>query len=180
MPYLVVTNVLLGIVAVANLVFTYGVIRRLREHTTRLDALASGPANSDIMLAPGAQPAPFEPVLSTSDESLDRDALAGTALVGFFSPTCAPCREQAPRFVERAAAAGPGRALAVAVGTPETVRDLVTLLEPVARVVIEVEDGPLHRAFAVQGYPAVCVLDGDGRIRSSGSVVDRLPEPSAV
>ncbi|MEO3816529.1 hypothetical protein [Plantactinospora sp. B24E8] len=180
MPYLVVANVLLGIVAVANLIFTYGVIRRLREHTSRLDTLASGPANSDIMLAPGAQPAPFEPVLTTADEPLDRDALVGTTLVGFFSPSCAPCREQAPRFVERATAAGPGRALAVAVGTPETVHDLVTLLEPVARVVVEVEDGPLHRAFGVQGYPAVCVLDGDGRIGASGSVVDRLPELSAV
>lgn len=180
MPYLVVAIVLLGLVAGTNLIFTYGVVRRLREHTTRLDAMAAGQPEPDLILPAGAEPSPFDPVLTTTGESIGRDDLAGGALVGFFSASCAPCREQAPRFAERAAAGDRGRVLAVAVGTPEATRDLVTLLEPVARVVVEIEEGPLHRAFAVQGYPAMCVLDGDGRVKAPASAVERLPELPVV
>ncbi|MGI5145071.1 TlpA family protein disulfide reductase [Plantactinospora sp. CA-294935] len=180
MPYLVVATVLIGLVAGANLIFTYGVIRRLREHTARLDATGAGRPEFDLILAAGAEPGPLAPVRTTTGEALGPDDLAGGALVGFFSPDCAPCREQAPRFAERAAAGGRERVLAVAVGTPEATGELVALLEPVARVVIEVEEGPLHRAFAVQGYPAMCVLDADGRVKAAGSAVDRLPELPAV
>jgi|HigsolmetaAR201D_1030396.scaffolds.fasta_scaffold49364_1 thiol-disulfide isomerase/thioredoxin len=180
MPYLVAAIVLLGLVSGTNLIFTYGVIRRLREHTARLDALTVGRPEPDIILAPGAEPGLFDPVQTTAGEPLRRDALTGGTLVGFFSPGCAPCRQQAPRFAARAAAVGRDRVLAVASGTPEAVRDLVTLLEPVARVVVEVEEGPLHRAFAVQGYPAMCVVDGDGRIKAAATAVERLPELPAA
>lgn len=160
MPFLVAAMVLIGLLAGLNLLFTYGVIRRLREHTRRLDGLpAGGHAEPDLILGPGARPG----------------AVPGVLLVGFFSPTCPPCREQAPRFVARAAAVGRERVLAVAVGTPDETRDLVAQFEPVAQVVVETEDGPLHQAFGVHGYPAVCVLDGDGRIVASGSTVDPLP-----
>ncbi|MEQ4304194.1 TlpA disulfide reductase family protein [Plantactinospora sp. B6F1] len=182
MSYLVVATVLLGLLAGANLIFTYGVVRRLREHTARLDAMAGGGRpEPELILSAGAEPRPFAPVTTSVGVPIGPDDLtAGGTLVGFFSPNCAPCREQAPRFVERAAASGSDRVLAVAVGTPEATRELVALLEPVARVVVEIEDGPLHQAFAVQGYPAMCVLDGDGRVKASATAVERLPELPAT
>jgi thiol-disulfide isomerase/thioredoxin len=133
----------------------------------------------DLMLGAGDEPGALPDVATTAGEQLTRSALRG-ALVGFFSPTCVPCKEQAPRFAERAAALGRDRVLAVAVGTPDATRELVALLEPAARVVVEIDGGSLQQAFQVQGYPAMCLLDGDGRIAASSSTLDSLPELSTA
>jgi len=50
--FLTALMVVVGGVAVLNLLLTIGVIRRLREHTERLSTL-SGPAKA-VMLGPGA------------------------------------------------------------------------------------------------------------------------------
>jgi hypothetical protein len=88
----------------------------------------------------------------------------------------------APRFVDRVATLPAGRtqALAVVVGGWDEVAELVALLEPVARVVVE--DGPgagsIAGAFEVKGFPAMCTLDGDGVVAASGFDVLELPMQS--
>lgn len=179
MPYLVVALVLVSLVATANLLFTYGVIRRLNEHSARLGALATS-AESGLILAAGAAPGAFDGAVTTGGEPVTPASFEGGALIGFFSPSCPPCREQAPRFAARAAVVGKDNTTAVVVGEPAAAREMVDRFEPVARVVVEDEDGPLQRAFQVRGFPAMCLLDADGRVKGSGSTVDGLPDPPVM
>jgi hypothetical protein len=165
---------------VLNLLLTLGVIRRLREHTELLSARpATGP--SDLMLGVGQSPESFT-ATTTDDEQISPETLGGGQLVGFFSPTCQPCKEKAPLFAEHAAGGGRTRALAVVVGGPDEVGELVTLFEPVARVVVEssLDSGSIAHAFKVKGFPAICTLDGDGVVTASGFDLVEAPKPSLV
>jgi thiol-disulfide isomerase/thioredoxin len=179
-PYLAGAIVLIGAIAVLNLILTFGVIRRLREDSERL--AGGAPPMPEVMLTAGASPDAF--VATTTDgERVSQELLTGDMLVGFFSPHCGPCKELAPRFVERAAAVpgGRSRVLAVLVGERHEMGELLPGLERVARVVVERDidaEGTVSHAFAVRGFPAVCTLDRDGRVASSGFELSVLREPS--
>lgn len=179
MPYVVAVVVIIGVIASLNLLLTYGVIRRLREHTRKLAKLPSLNLGGEVMLDAGAEPAGFDPVETIDGERVTANSLAG-ALVGFFTPACAPCREQASLFAQRAAAASPERVLAVVVGSDDPGnakrQEFIERFRHVARVVAEPDRGPLQRAFGVQGYPAMCVLDDAGRIKAAASSVQRLSQ----
>lgn len=176
MPYLVVAVVLVGLVAGINLIFTYGVIRRLREHTELISTMSAGYSRgTGATPEVGSEPVDFAPQLTTDGKSLTRADLRG-ALLGFFSPGCAPCHEQSRVFAARAADLGSGRAVAVVVGTTDETAELVAVLEPTSRVLVEADRGPVQAAFAVDGFPTLCVLDEHGRIKASGRAVTNLPE----
>ncbi|MEU6410941.1 hypothetical protein [Microbispora sp. NPDC046933] len=181
MGYVIAALVLVGLVAVLNLVFTYGVVRRLarqdRELATLRAVLPSNP--EEVMNGPGSAPEDFGEVTTTGGEHLGRDSLTGGMMLGFFTPTCAPCRAQASPFAERARSLGRDRALVVVVGSRDDVGELVALFDPVARVLVEPDQGPVQRAFGVRGFPAMCVLDADGRVTAVATGVERLPEPAA-
>lgn len=170
MVYLAVAVAVVAAVAVLNLLLTLGVIRRLREHTTRLAALPPdglGPP-SDLVLAVGERPAEFHAVTVEGDE-VSLASLATPALLGFFSPDCPPCQEWIPRFVRAAGELPQGRkqALAVVVGNVTGAGDEVAQLRQVAQVVVEQLDGPVSRAFAVKGWPVLCRLGADGTITAN-------------
>ncbi|MEE6262203.1 TlpA family protein disulfide reductase [Plantactinospora sonchi] len=173
---LVAVVVLLSMVTGLNLLLTFGMIRRLRVHSEILRAGRSGAAsNADIMLPAGAWPAPFAGATTTAGEPLTRDDLRGV-LVGFFAHDCDGCRRQLPEFVTLVRSLGRERVVAVVVdGDADANRATLAALEPVARVVTEPHDGPLQRAFAVRGFPAMGVLDADGRVTGATMAVTHLP-----
>lgn len=151
-----------------NLLLTLGVIRRLREHTERLAAAELGPP-PELILPAGERPAEFR-AETVDGAEVTLASLATPALLGFFSPDCAPCREWIPRFVQAAAELPQGRAQALAVvardgtGNGDEVSDDVAALRRVAQVVVEPANGPVSRAFAVRGWPALCRVGEDGII----------------
>src|SRR5258708_33673625 len=104
---------LVGVLCLLDLVLTFGVIRRLREHT-RLLAQA-GPGRPPELLDPGASIGEFE-AATIEGETLSLAALKLETVVGFFSPTCKPCRELLPGFVDRAAGLRREQVLAVILG----------------------------------------------------------------
>lgn len=163
---------LLAVFSALNLLLTFGVIRRLRVHDAMLGRTARA-GMPDVLLAAGGEPQQFEPVATTSGAPLTRDDLRG-AVVAFFSHDCAGCREQVPAFVELARTLEPGRVVAVVAGDPAANRQLVGTLEPVARVTVEPHQGPVQRAFAARGFPAMCVLDGDGMVEGTATTVEAL------
>jgi hypothetical protein len=180
MLYLAVATVLVGLLCVLDLVLTLGVIRRLREHTELLSKQNTNDFRPNLTV--GGEVGEF--VTSTVDgERLTRHALLGGApdqtLVGFFSPSCRPCEEKLPKFVDfaRAMPGGRSRVLAVVVGEPDESATLVAELGEVARVVLEGYDGPLGSAFRVKGYPAALLVapDRDGRavVVDDGVALDR-------
>lgn len=177
MALMAVAIVLVGLVAVTNLVLTVGVIRRLREHTELLGGMGS--LDGRTMLGPGRRVEEFT-ATTLDGETVTRDALDPPALVGFLSLGCQPCIEKLPVFAQRAGSHPGGRAhvLAVVVGDDDEgdVASFVDTLRPVARVVRQKPDGSLATAFGVTGYPAFALLGTDGVIAASGTAIPDLTE----
>ncbi|WP_026212553.1 TlpA family protein disulfide reductase [Longispora albida] len=165
MAYLTAAVVLVGGLCVLNLLLTLGVIRRLREHTELLSRRGS--------VADDRTPQPGQVIGEFSSGGLVTADLGERTLVGFFSPSCAPCKEMLPSFVELAKGyAGPVVAVVVAAGD-EDAPGSVAALEPVARVVVEAPGGAAGKAFGVSAWPTFLVVSG-GRVEVAGHDVDSV------
>ena len=184
MAIVVAALVLVGLLGIVNLIFSFGVIRRLREHTATLDRLSHGSAGGTeqpVMNAAGTTVGEF--AASTVDgEPVSRDRLSDPTMVGFFSPSCAPCRERMPQFVERAHQYDRDQVLAVVVAQEDDTNaaGVVAELNGVARVVREPDSGPISTAFGVHGFPALGLVGPQGELLASGFELSALPVPATV
>lgn len=161
-PVVTAGLVFVGLLCALDLILTLGVVKRLREHTELLSAV-SGPPPA---LAVGDEVGAFS-AATVDGEPVSREALADGTLVGFFSPSCRPCREKLPDFVRLARSGGRSRTLAVVVGDAEEAVPFVTELRSVARVVVEQSSAePVGAAFKAAAYPTVLRVgaDDDGRL----------------
>jgi len=180
MAYLAFAVALVGALCVLDLLLTVGVIRRLREVTEQLAVAGRTPGAGLPRAAPGHAVSDF--TTATEDgEPLTRADLAPQTLVGFFSPTCAPCKELLPDFLDHAAQAPGGRelVLAVVIGTPAEAAPLVRQLAPLARVVVERSDGALSTALRTTAYPTLLLLDAQHTVTASGGTLDSVLRPAA-
>jgi thiol-disulfide isomerase/thioredoxin len=179
MTLVVAAVVLVGVLALINLVFSIGVIRRLREHTEILSRLEAGSAG--VMLEPGQTVTDFAATTLTGEpaslETLNR--ADGPMLVGFFSPGCGPCEVKLPAFVEyaREHPERQSRVLAVVVGeSDEEATPLVSALTGTVDVVRDTNGGPVAQAFDVRGFPAFALVDSSGLVLASGSEISAVSE----
>jgi hypothetical protein len=162
---------------VLNLIFTLGVIKRLREHT---DLLAG--SHDPMTITVGTEIGEF--ASSTVDGKLiDHDLLTEETVVAFFAPGCKPCEEKLPKFVAhaRTVSGGRRRVLAVVVGEGDATAPLVADLQPVAQVVVEEHAGPLASAFTVRAFPTLLSVAPNraGKLVVTASNVD-LDRPAPV
>ncbi|GAA2317054.1 hypothetical protein SVIO_070720 [Streptomyces violaceusniger] len=178
MPLLAAVVVFVGALCALDLILTLGVIKRLREQTTLLAKMSGPPPAISI----GEEIGEFE-ATTVDGEPVSRELLTGETLVAFFSPTCGPCKEKLPAFVDhvRALPAGGTQALAVVVGEADDAAAFLAELSPVARVVLEGVGGPLGKAFQASAYPTLLrVAPGeDGRVVVTANQV-ALDRPTAV
>ncbi|MFC4020188.1 TlpA disulfide reductase family protein [Micromonospora sp. GCM10011542] len=179
MTYVVAGLLLVGVIAIVNLLLTFAVIRRLRELPPP-SAHSDGPDFAGSVPGVGERPDPFR-ALDLDGSAVDSTA-EPPALIGFFSTGCGACVEQLPTFVRQAAATPGGRPriLAVVNGDGPQVDAFVRDLTPVSRVVVETDQGPITSAFRIEAFPAWCLLDDDGSVRDSGVGLDRLPRLTAA
>ena len=183
MPYVVAALVLVGALALFNLILTFGVIRRLRAQA---DLSAPGTVVDGPVVPAGTPVGPFSVVATDGAEVTDA-SLAGETVVGFFSPQCGPCEEALPAFEEYARRAPDGRRQVVAVVVPPPSEGtdgpeagaLAARLAPVARVVVQEGKGPMLTAFGVDAYPSLIIVD-DGAVAASGTNAMSLPELRAL
>ncbi len=178
MSILVVAVVIVGVLCLTDLLLTFGIIRRLREHT----ALLSEQGHADLPvtgLAVGEVPEPF--AVPTTEERLQTGP-AGLRLVAFFSSSCSICPKRVPSFTDYVLANGIHRndVLAVVLGAADEPAPYLDQLTTVAQTRLEPENGELARAFKVSGYPAFCLLDPDGAVLASGYDPAALPAPVAA
>lgn len=165
MPYLVAAVVLVGVIAVLDLLLTVALARRLKEP----DAARSGHSGPPVALGPGSRPAAF--AASTTDgEPVSDGTLPG--LVAFFSAGCDPCHAQAPRVAEHARSVGRENVLAVIAGTDP---DLVATLQPDVRLVVEDHGGPVSTAFQNEWTPALYLMGDDRTVLATGGRLHDLP-----
>ncbi|GAA4398766.1 TlpA family protein [Actinomadura verrucosospora] len=165
MPYLTAAVVLVGLLSAFNLVLTLALIRRLRGH----DAAQPGHGEHGgppMALGPGSQIGDFT-ATTTEGEPVTQADLLG--LVGFFSANCPPCHELAPRFA--GLATGLPRLAVVSGDDPE----LVAVLSPAVRVVVEEHDGAVSNAFQNTWTPALYIVDGGQRVVAAGGRLEDLP-----
>jgi thiol-disulfide isomerase/thioredoxin len=167
MPYLTAAVVLIGLLSALNLVLTLALIRRLRGD----GAAAAGHAGPPMALGPGSQVGDFT-ATTTEGEPVTRADLLG--LVAFFSAGCAPCHELAPRFARLAT--GLPRLAVVTGDDPE----LVAVLSPSVRLVVEDHDGAVSSAFQNTWTPAVYLVDSGQRVVAAGGRLEDLPIESAA
>ncbi|MFI7300861.1 TlpA family protein disulfide reductase [Streptomyces sp. NPDC050121] len=163
MPVLIAVVALVGALCTLNLVLTLGVVKRLREHTEMLGAVQGDPVRLEV----GQEVGEFD-TSTTLGEPLIRDLLSGPALFGFFSPTCEPCRDKLPRFVEYARQEPGGRSsvIATVVGNADAAAEFVTELTQVAHVVVEDSGGAMTTALGIRAFPSVlrAERETDGRL----------------
>lgn len=180
MTFLIALVVVIGIVTVLNLLLLFGVIRRLKDHDqaiARIPFGAGAPAAS--MRAPGSEVDEFTAV-STDGVPVTKEALTGETMVGFFSVSCAPCVENAPKFAEHAAGVPGGKdsvlAIVVADGDDDP-SEMVGILGDAARVVVEGYDGPMATAFGVTAFPTYAVV-ASGKVTTTALDFTTLPVPA--
>ncbi|TWD82828.1 hypothetical protein FB561_3972 [Kribbella amoyensis] len=178
--FLTALVIVVGIVGVLNLLLLFGVVRRLKEHDQAIANIPYGPLQSppaDSMRAPGSEVDEFT-ALSTDGVPVTKDSLTTETLVGFFSVSCAPCVEGAPKFAAHAAGVGKDAVLAIVIADEgEDPAEFVRVLGDSARVVVEGYEGPVTTAFGVTAFPTYGVVAA-GRITASAIEFTALPVPT--
>lgn len=170
--FLVGAVVVLTALWLLHLLVLLGVVRRLREHDSRLADQASG--GSGVMTAPLGQRIPEFSTHAVDDQPVTSARLDGPTLVGFFSPSCDACHERLGDF-RVSAAAHPGTTLAVVVRDGGDAQALVSALDRTATVIVEDMGGALTAAFGVRGFPAFASLDADRVLVAQGYEPPRPP-----
>jgi thiol-disulfide isomerase/thioredoxin len=177
MAVLVAAVVLVGVLGVVNLLFCFGIVRRLREHTEILNGMSGGSA---LILAAGETVGDFTGV-SLGGTVVSREAIAAPTLVAFLSPGCGPCEAELPAFLDAARAYPAGNVVAVVCGGDDTAAaPVVDAVGTVAQVLREADSGPVQEAFAVRGYPSFALLEPGGLVRAAELRVGSLPAPATA
>jgi hypothetical protein len=181
MTVLAAAVILVGLICGADLLLTFGVLRRLREHAEQISSLgqAGGAAVPVVGLAPGESPTVFA---SATMEGLPITGPTHMRMAAFFSASCSACPGQVDPFLDYVAThqLTSDSVLVVVLGSPDARPAYLDDLSSVGQIVFEEIDGPIFEAFKVSGFPAFCLLDGDGALLASGFDAATLPEPSAA
>lgn len=156
------------VLCVLDLLLTLGVIRRLREHTSRLDNLGVAGYATNALPMVGEKVGEFT-VTTIDGRSVSRDSLMRETLVGFFSPACGSCKEKLPDFADHAHRWVNDRrqVLAVVTGPTEQATEIAKMVEslrPLGMTVVDGERGPVSRAFKADYTPTFCLLDDTGTV----------------
>jgi hypothetical protein len=181
MAALTAAVVLVGLICVADLLLTFGVVRRLRQHAEQLAGVGqAGAMGAPVSgLAEGESPAAFASV------TLDGQPITGPAgmrMAAFFSTSCSACPGQVAPFVDYVTSHqfASDNVLVVVLGAVEQPPPYLDDLVGVGQIVFEEYGGNVSEAFKVSGFPAFCLLGADAALLASGFDPATLPEPAAA
>lgn len=161
MTIVIAAIVLVGALCVLNLLLTFGVLRRLREHGEALHANAE--AFSVELVRFVGKPMP---------ESIPQSP----QLVGFFKAGCGACVIEARQFAKESRRT---KALAVVIGSGHDVGPLLELLSDVPTI-SDPDASELVKSADVAVMPSFLRMDADGVVRSAEATVGAVLEPSKV
>jgi cytochrome oxidase Cu insertion factor (SCO1/SenC/PrrC family) len=178
MPVLVAAVAVVGVLCVLDLLLTFGVIRRLREHTELITRI-SAPDVPVISLTTGESPSAFSAITMNGTPVTGP---AGLRTVAFLSTTCSVCPGRVAPFMQYLIDHRIGKqdVLAVVVGLDDDRPSYTDQLAKVAQVSPARHNDELTKAFKVVGYPAFCLLGTDGAVLATTHDPALLPVPVAV
>jgi hypothetical protein len=157
--------VVVGVLAGADFLLTFAVIRRLAAIERRTGAAAAGTGMSPAI---GYQVRDFRVPLVSGGEFTQADLAGHRVTVMFVSPSCEPCRAA---VADLRAQPGPlPSPLYVLISGGDHDHDDGDMMRdlPTEAIVGEVSlVGSVTEAFAVDGFPTVLVID-DGIVRANG------------
>ncbi|MGW6934577.1 TlpA family protein disulfide reductase [Lentzea sp. NPDC054927] len=158
---LTIAVVLLAVVVALHVLFTYGLVARVRELQEK-----SGPVRNTNLPQPGAVVRPFS-IVDTDGIAFTEADLDGPVQVGFFSVGCGPCRTLSDALL-----ADPPTVRFVSVvdgdaSDPEGTARLAEKVSGLGRVAVVGTDDPVLSAFGVMAYPTLVHTHG-GVVTASG------------
>ncbi|MFB4317496.1 TlpA family protein disulfide reductase [Actinomadura sp. 21ATH] len=170
-------TIAVAVMGLINLVFTYGVVRRLKEHEARFaDLVPAGPARAAH--PPVGSELPDFSATTRDGRTVDASMLrTGAAYIGFFDTGCAPCREQLPEFARLAREPGAGPCVAFIAGGAEEAARLSEPFDDRAFVVVEDRSAPAADVFGVDAFPTLLRVDG-GTVTANAVSCAQLPAPA--
>lgn len=183
MPLLVVAVVFVGALCILDLLLTFAVLRRLREHTERLGQLSgAGHASAGVdRAALMGRELPEFTATTVDGAVVSRESLAGEVeLVGIFSPGCPPCHAQAPLFATEAAALPAGKTLALVAGSGRDADEFVGMLKGVGTVVTGQEGMKVVNGLSINSFPTFVRFDAEGAIVDAAASVPGLSMSSRL
>ncbi|MGW3562306.1 hypothetical protein ACWDSL_00100 [Streptomyces sp. NPDC000941] len=165
MIFLVAAVVLIGLLCLFDLLLTFAVLRRLREHTAELGRL-------------GAQPTftAYDPQVLVGIKAPDLAAESGTRLVAFFDADCEACHEHAPEFAGTVARAF-DNVLAVVSGKGREAEELLAVVGPDIPVVREAAARALVQSVGLKAFPTFLLVQADGTITQAVNEPGELTQP---
>jgi thiol-disulfide isomerase/thioredoxin len=163
---LVAIVVLLSVLVVANMLLTWGMVRRLR--VLQEQVAAGGHPSPENGLHPG-DPAPDFTALTPAGDTVTRDeVVSGETVLVFMSPHCEACEEHLPTVRELGRVVGGPAALAVVDGTREESGHLLDGLQGAVPVLFAPRGASdLFDRYQVVTFPSSYVVGADGRITGS-------------
>ncbi|MFI6099339.1 MauE/DoxX family redox-associated membrane protein [Lentzea sp. NPDC051213] len=172
---LTIAVVLLAVVVALHLLFTYGLVARIRELQER-----DTPKRDSNLPRPGLVIRPFS-VTDTEGVAFTEADLDGPVQVGFFSVGCGPCRTLSDALLADPPAA---RFVSIVDGDltdPEATARLAAKVSGLGRVAVVGTDDPVLSAFDVVAFPTLLHTHG-GVVTASGIRLDDfagVPAPVA-
>ena len=164
MPFLIAAVVLVGVLCLFDLLLTFAVLRRLREHTAELQRLAGRPGFSS-----------YDPGMLVGHRLPEAARASGATLVAFFDAQCDTCHDHAPKFAVRARRYG---ALAVVSGDGARADELVAAVGPDAAVIRGEDAHAVADDMGIQAFPTFVLVDGEGSVVQASTELVELPEPA--
>ncbi|MET8048907.1 hypothetical protein ABZU75_15035 [Streptosporangium sp. NPDC005286] len=176
MTFLIAAVVLVGVLCVLDLLLTFAVLRRLREHTAELARLAGGTRFAPY--DPGVLVGRTLPWTGTdADTDADTDGVDRPRLVAFFDVNCDACHEHAPQF---AVTARTQAAMAVISGAGPRADDLVQMVADVSSVITAERADSLVKAVGVEAFPTFLRVGPDGTIVAAQTELTTLAEMASA
>ena len=173
MTLLTTAVVLLAVVVALHLLFTFGLVARVRE----LQQHGGGtPLRDPDLPQPGAVIRPFA-VTDTDGATITGDDLSGPVQVGFFSIGCVPCRTLSDALVADPPAV---EFVSIVAGHPadEATGRMVAKVRALGRVAVIDVDDPVPAAFGVNSFPTLLHTHG-GVVTASGSRLSHFTDVPA-
>ncbi|MEO3802920.1 hypothetical protein [Nonomuraea sp. B1E8] len=170
MTLLTTAVVLLAAVVVVHLLFTFGLVARVRE----LQQHGGAPARHTSVPSPGTVVGPFS-VTGVDGVTISQADLDGPVQVGFFQVGCGPCRMLSDALV---AAPPEARFVSMVQGdadAPEATERLVAKLGVLGRVALIGVDDPVLSAFEIVAFPTL-LHTHSGVVTASGTRLDDFAE----